>query len=81
MIPKYFCEKCGWKGNDPIIYDIYEDGGYPICPNSSSGECMTERMEYQGGSGTFMPVLEPTPVLLNPHNTENALMYLRAISA
>ena len=76
---KYICDVCGWEGDTPEIYDIYGDGGYPICPNSVSGDCYTEIKEYQTGSGVFMPIKHVTPVYENPAHPGNMMRFLKAI--
>ena len=56
MIKKWFCEQCGWEGDEPMIaHEDYDDGGYyacPICKWESDGE--------------------PVEVILNPNHPDNA---------
>jgi hypothetical protein len=76
---KYFCEVCGWEGDIPETYDIYGDGGYPICPNSVISDCCTEIMEYQSGSGVMMPIKHVIPVYENSAHPGNMMRFLKAI--
>jgi hypothetical protein len=61
---KWECEKCNWKGDEPIVaHPEYEDGGYQACPNG----CTDDR------DG------EPLGTILNFNHPGNQIKYLNAM--
>lgn len=73
---KYLCDVCGWYGNIPVIYDLYEDGGYPVCPNT---ECYIESQERKSDGG-YVTIREPSPAYLNPASDKNAELLQRLLN-
>jgi hypothetical protein len=61
---KWYCDKCGWEGDAPIIaHEEYEDGGWPACPNG----CVDSHNE-------------PLGTILNANHPENMLKFAKALT-